>query len=61
MTSEPEHTEPNVAEMYLRISEALGSRLILMQFQRYSRWMITYAQEVEERQKSPELLLSCTG
>ena len=46
--SGPEHTGPNGAQMYVRISEPLGSRQVLMRFQKDSRWMITYAQEVKE-------------
>ena len=53
VASEPEHTGPNVAQMYMRISEPLGSRQVLMRFQKDSRWMITYAQEVKEGQKVP--------
>ena len=48
VASEPEYTGPNGAQMYVRITEPLGSRHVLMRFQKDSRWMITYAQEVQE-------------
>ena len=46
--SGPEITAPNGAQMYVRISEPLGSRQVLMRFQKDIRWMITYAQEVQK-------------
>ena len=48
VTSGPELTGPNRAEMYVRISEPLGRRQVLMRFQKDSRWMISYAQELIE-------------
>ena len=45
----PELTGPNEAQMYVTLREPLGSRQVLMRFQMDTRWMITFAQEVDER------------
>ena len=50
VASGPELTGPEKAQMYVKLREHLGSRQVLMRFQKDSRWMITYAQEVKEGQ-----------
>jgi hypothetical protein len=45
----PELTGPNEAQMYVTLREPLGSRQVLIRFQMDTRWMITFAQKVDER------------